>query len=711
MRFIGVVRTIVVKNQTQYFNVASKHAPCRRNAYGQVECMGVNLDIACGLPAVFTGELKGSYVHITEVTPSFTTEKDAVNYIKKRLSAANRTVQLKTISKIVSYFGNDLFSISEKDMRTKLNEEFDELGTSIDDILYALFSPIDPYKKVREFVRALNLNDKEIESLYDDFGGDDVIRSLKRNPYPIFRALEIPIKKADLLAKQNGMDAFDQKRMVGFMENIMDAFEKEGHTYATGKSFSKKFLNTINRGAFYETVHKIHLANAMKKAKTIIITDDGFVSLKERYKEERGIAEKIHYLLDKTDITDVNIQEIEDELGLQFSASQKSTIEGALSSTISVITGGPGSGKTTTVSGVLAAFRRKTGSNNFILCAPTGRAASRLAESTGHKAMTIHRLLGMTPNKEGLVSLKHNQNNPIDADLIIVDETSMNDTEITYLFLSAVKKGTIVIFVGDENQLPSVGAGNCLHDIIASGVVPVFRLNEVFRQKSGSGVLTNKDRIANGLIPEPTDDFQIFEFDSPEEAKAKLYQIVKKEYRIDDPYYFQVIEPVNEEVNKTNAYVHEHIMFPGVQFGRFHSPIVGDKLMFLKNAYSDDEMAEPLYTNGEMGVFIKEGDSSIVIKTIDDKVKRLKKTALFDTKLSYSATVHKMQGSEAPVVAIYLPQGCNKMMYRNLLYTAVTRAKLRVVLIAVRGEIEKCVMTPAPVRNTRLSAFLGGGVI
>ena len=133
--------------------------------------------------------------------------------------------------------------------------------------------------------------------------------------------------------------------------------------------------------------------------------------------------------------------------------------------------------------------------------------------------------------------------------------------------------------------------------------------------------------------------------------------------------------------------------------------------MFLKNAYSDDEMAEPLYTNGEMGVFIKEGDSSIVIKTIDDKVKRLKKTALFDTKLSYSATVHKMQGSEAPVVAIYLPQGCNKMMYRNLLYTAVTRAKLRVVLIAVRGEIEKCVMTPAPVRNTRLSAFLGGGVL
>lgn len=711
MRFIGVVRTIVVKNQTQYFNVASKHAPCRRNAYGQVECMGVNLDIACGLPAVFTGELKGAYVHITEVTPSFTTEKDAVNYIKKRLSAANRTVQLKTISKIVSYFGNDLFSISEKDMRTKLNEEFDELGTSIDDILYALFSPIDPYKKVREFVRALNLNDKEIESLYDDFGGDDVIRSLKRNPYPIFRALEIPIKKADLLAKQNGMDAFDQKRMVGFMENTMDAFEREGHTYATGKSFSKKFLNAINHGAFYETVHKIHLANAMKKAKTMIITDDGFVSLKERYKEERGIAEKVHYLLDKTDITEVNIQEIEDELGLQFSASQKSTIEGALSSTISVITGGPGSGKTTTVSGVLAAFRRKTGSNNFILCAPTGRAASRLAESTGHKAMTIHRLLGMTPNKEGLVSLKHNQNNPIDADLIIVDETSMNDTEITYLFLSAVKKGTIVIFVGDENQLPSVGAGNCLHDIIASGVVPVFRLNEVFRQKSGSGVLTNKDRIANGLIPEPTDDFQIFEFDSPEEAKAKLYQIVKKEYRIDDPYYFQVIEPVNEEVNKTNAYVHEHIMFPGVQFGRFHSPIVGDKLMFLKNAYSDDEMAEPLYTNGEMGVFIKEGDSSIVIKTIDDKVKRLKKTALFDTKLSYSATVHKMQGSEAPVVAIYLPQGCNKMMYRNLLYTAVTRAKLRVVLIAVRGEIEKCVMTPAPVRNTRLSAFLGGGVL
>lgn len=711
MRFIGVVRTIVVKNQTQYFNVASKHAPCRRNAYGQVECMGVNLDIACGLPAVFTGELKGSYVHITEVTPSFTTEKDAVNYIKKRLSAANRTVQLKTISKIVSYFGNDLFSISEKDMRTKLNEEFDELGTSIDDILYALFSPIDPYKKVREFVRALNLNDKEIESLYDDFGGDDVIRSLKRNPYPIFRALEIPIKKADLLAKQNGMDAFDQKRMVGFMENTMDVFEKEGHTYATGKSFSKKFLNTINHGAFYETVHKIHLANAMKKAKTMIITDDGFVSLKERYKEERGIAEKIHYLLDKTDITEVNTQEIEDELGLQFSASQKSTIAGALSSTISVITGGPGSGKTTTVSGVLAAFRRKTGSNNFILCAPTGRAASRLAESTGHKAMTIHRLLGMTPNKEGLVSLKHNQNNPIDADLIIVDETSMNDTEITYLFLSAVKKGTIVIFVGDENQLPSVGAGNCLHDIIASGVVPVFRLNEVFRQKSGSGVLTNKDRIANGLIPEPTDDFQIFEFDSPEEAKAKLYQIVKKEYRIDDPYYFQVIEPINEEVNKTNAYVHEHIMFPGVQFGRFHSPIVGDKLMFLKNAYSDDEMAEPLYTNGEMGVFIKEGDSSIVIKTIDDKVKRLKKTALFDTKLSYSATVHKMQGSEAPVVAIYLPQGCNKMMYRNLLYTAVTRAKLRVVLIAVRGEIEKCVMTPAPVRNTRLSAFLGGGVL
>lgn len=711
MRFIGVVRTIVVKNQTQYFNVASKHAPCRRNAYGQVECMGVNLDITCGLPAVFTGELKGSYVHITEVTPSFTTEKDAVNYIKKRLSAANRTVQLKTISKIVSYFGNDLFSISEKDMRTKLNEEFDELGTSIDDILYALFSPIDPYKKVREFVRAINLNDKEIESLYDDFGGDDVIRSLKRNPYPIFRALEIPIKKADLLAKQNGMDAFDQKRMVGFMENTMDMFEKEGHTYATGKSFSKKFLSTINHGAFYETVHKIHLANAMKKAKTIMITDDGFVSLKERYKEERGIAEKIHYLLDKTDITEVNIQEIEDELGLQFSASQKSTIAGALSSTISVITGGPGSGKTTTVSGVLAAFRRKTGSNNFILCAPTGRAASRLAESTGHKAMTIHRLLGMTPNKEGLVSLKHNQNNPIDADLIIVDETSMNDTEITYLFLSAVKKGTIVIFVGDENQLPSVGAGNCLHDIIASGVVPVFRLNEVFRQKSGSGVLTNKDRIANGLIPEPTDDFQIFEFDSPEEAKAKLYQIVKKEYRIDDPYYFQVIEPVNEEVNKTNAYVHEHIMFPGVQFGRFHSPIVGDKLMFLKNAYSDDEMAEPLYTNGEMGVFIKEGDSSIVIKTIDDKVKRLKKTALFDTKLSYSATVHKMQGSEAPVVAIYLPQGCNKMMYRNLLYTAVTRAKLRVVLIAVRGEIEKCVMTPAPVRNTRLSAFLGGGVL
>ena len=296
--------------------------------------------------------------------------------------------------------------------------------------------------------------------------------------------------------------------------------------------------------------------------------------------------------------------------------------------------------------------------------------------------------------------------NPIEADFVIVDETSMVDIEIAAILLSAIKNGTRLLLVGDENQLPSVGAGNLLHDVIASNMFDVYKLTKNYRQSNDSSIIDNATLVKDGINPIANDnDFIIKEFYDSAEAKDYLKEIVKENYDINNPFDMQVIEPTNSECFATNKWVHNNII------NKFDDAFISiglkDKVMFKVNKYegNEDGRDEMLYANGEMGVitFIDK-DEILVSDGKDEKV--LPADAVSDMQLSFSCTIHKSQGSENPLIVIYLPSNASNMMTRPLLYTAITRAKEKVIIISVDNALEKCVNTLGEQRKTYLLNLL-----
>jgi exodeoxyribonuclease V alpha subunit len=386
---------------------------------------------------------------------------------------------------------------------------------------------------------------------------------------------------------------------------------------------------------------------------------------------------------------------------IELSPEQGDAIRRVVEAKVMVITGGPGTGKTTVINSLLAILEQK--SVSFLLAAPTGRAAKRMEAATGHDARTIHRLLEYSPQKNGFT---RDENNPITTDMLVVDEASMIDSLLMHSLLRALPPFARLVLVGDVDQLPAVGPGNILLDIIASGAVPVVRLKTVFRQAEQSGIITNAHLINEGKYPAfNAVDFFLIERNDPVRAVETIRELVVSrmpaKFGLDPIRDIQVLSPMRRGeagVNRLNEVLQEALNPHGEPVPR-RAFRKGDKVMQLRNNYELD-----VY-NGDVGVItLLEEDAREVEVTFDDqRVVIYNFDDLDDLGLAYAATVHKSQGSEYPAVVIpFLPQHY-MMLQRNLFYTAITRGKKLVIIVGNSKAVGMAVRNATVVRrNTHL---------
>lgn len=532
--------------------------------------------------------------------------------------------------------------------------------------------------------------------------GDGAVAVLRENPYRLAEDISgIGFQGADAIAQKLGIDREAPQRLRGGIHFTLHRSMSDGHTFLPREVLlgeSARLLE-VSRELLPE-----HLERLVAEKK--IVREDDAYYIPELYGNETGCdrylkrlltfsVEKIPIQIDKAIAWVQKTQEIE------LSAEQREAIRMACTEKVMVVTGGPGTGKTTLINCLIAIFEYKE--QDVKLAAPTGRAAKRMEEATDHDAKTIHRLLEFSPNSQ---SFSCDENNPLVGDLFIIDECSMIDTPLTNALLRAIPPHARLFLVGDIDQLPSVGPGNVLTDIISSGVVPTVRLKTVFRQAAQSGIVANAHRINRGEEPVfNTEDFFMVERHDPKKAVETVVELVSSripnKFGLDAVKDIQVLAPVHRGeagVSNLNEALQAALNPDGEPIGR-KAFRVGDKVMQLRNNYELD-----VY-NGDVGV-IRMADETAQEAEVqfDDRVVLYPFEDLDNLGLAYAATIHKSQGSEYPAVVMPLLPQHYIMLQRNVLYTGVTRGKRLVVIVGSPKAVSRAVRTAEAVRrNTRLS--------
>ena len=528
-------------------------------------------------------------------------------------------------------------------------------------------------------------------------GAWDVVQE---NPYRLC-LLGLEFNAAERLAKEFQIPANAPSRMTAGFRWIFETAAQEGHTCLPFRDFS-----SISVQALGITEHDFQKGYEIAKEDHVLYpyqaSEGEFVYLDTYYIAERFIADRIAAMLAFSPPEDFDctkaIAEEEQATGMTYAEQQKKAIACAFSRGIMVLTGGPGTGKTTTLNGVIHLCLRE--GSKVMLAAPTGRAAKRMTELTGREAKTIHRLLGTATDESGL-AFQHNEQNPLPADVIIVDEVSMVDVLLFEHLLRAVRLSARVILVGDEDQLPSVGAGQLLHTLIDCKRLPTVRLTEIFRQAQESCIVRSAHQIVSGEMPdlrEKQSDFFFFDRRDPAEAAAFVRDLYSR--RLPQAYGYvpqndiQVISPMRKGSLGTvtlNQMLQEAVNPP--QYGK---PVLknllftfreGDKVMQIQNQYEmewvkNGERGTGIF-NGDMGtVLLIEKSTNMMKVDFDGRIVTYRKEQLDQLELAYAVTVHKSQGSEFEAAILVLPpEGRDRLSYRSLLYTAVTRAKHLLIMV------------------------------
>ncbi len=450
---------------------------------------------------------------------------------------------------------------------------------------------------------------------------------------------------------------------------------------------------------------------------------DPLIYLTPLFLAERGVAERLARLAGTpSPLRPVEAEKAvpwaERRLGLELAPGQREALHRAVAEKLLVLTGGPGTGKTTLIRSILEIFRHRT--DRIALAAPTGRAAKRMGEATGWEAKTIHRLLEYSPQERGFL---RDEENPLDCDLLILDETSMLDLPLANRLLAAIPPTARLLLVGDGDQLPSVGPGSVLSDLIASGVIPSVRLTEIFRQARNSRIVVNAHRVREGLMPERPDpgereasDFHFIALDEPERIAAVLVSLVRdripRSYGLDPIEDVQVLTPMKRGLlgsGNLNALLRD-VLNPGEEVARRggRSFRIGDKVMQIRNDYDKD-----VY-NGDLGrVAEADPESGEVRVRYDDRIVAYENAELDEIVPAYAVTVHKSQGSEYPAVVLPLHTQHYMMLQRNLLYTAVTRGRKLVCVVGSPKALAIAVRNDRTLRRfgrlaDRLREALGG---
>ena len=511
--------------------------------------------------------------------------------------------------------------------------------------------------------------------------GKETISTVKSNPYILIDDVDgIGFAKADAIALNMGFEVKGDKRLRAGLVYTLTQASYDGDCYMERKSLvaSASEVLKVNKELVANSLNGLISDDAVKD-------NDGAIYLPAYFYDETSVAKKLVSLL-RTSAKEITLSENFWKSGnITYDDIQKEAINKAMVSKVMVLTGGPGTGKTTTINGIIKAW--KSVGMKVLLTAPTGRAAKRMNEATGYEAKTIHRLLEYTPN----FGFQRNENNPIEGDALVVDEASMIDIELMFRLVSAIPANMRLLLVGDIDQLPSVGAGNVLRDIISSNVIPTVRLTRIFRQAATSRIITNAHLVNEGKMPEKDNGVT--------RRLPEYYGVTTDDIQVLSPMRRtnNGIQNLNHRLQQAINPIGDSITYGDTVFR------IGDKVMQLKNNY------EQGIFNGDTGkiVDVDKAHRTFTVSFDGGPTVEITSKMMKDICLSYATTIHKSQGSEYKVVVMPMTMQFFTMLQRNLLYTGITRAKKVCVLIGQKKAIAMAVRNNAvKKRNTLLKERL-----
>ena len=634
-------------------------------------------------------------------------------------SGAIKGIGAALAARIVRKFGEDTLRIIEEEperlaeVKGISERKAREIGEQVEEKA--------DLRRAMMFLQQYGISQNLGMKIYRQYG-QEMYRVLKENPYKM--AEDIPgvgFKIADEIAARVGIHTDSDYRIRSGILYILLQASGEGHIYLPKEVLLKRGRELL--GVKEEYMEK-HLADLSIDRKIVVreIKREGMESqtgiyASQYYQIELHVAQMLHTLnlqdSVQEDVLEEKIKRIQKASRIELDEKQQEAVRECVKNGLLVITGGPGTGKTTTINAIIRYFEMED--LDICLAAPTGRAAKRMTETTGYEAKTIHRLLELTGGPEQAqenIRFERNAQNPLEADVIIIDEMSMVDVFLMHALLSAIVPGTRLILVGDVNQLPSVGPGSVLKDIISSGCFPVVELVKIFRQASQSDIVVNAHKINQGvpviLDNKSRDFFFLKRYDANVIISIVITLIQKKlpGYVEASPYEIQVLTPMRKGllgVERLNGILQQYLNPPSKEKkerehgqGLFRE---GDKVMQIKNNYQLEwEIRGNYGIPVEKGVGVFNGDTGVIREinefaetiTVEFEEKRFAEYSfkqLEELELAYAITIHKAQGSEYPAVVIPLLQGPRMLMNRNLLYTAVTRARKCVTLV---GDEKTC---------------------
>ena len=615
-----------------------------------------------------------------------------------------------TAKRIVDHFGKEALDVIERDPKRLV--EVEGLGAKRAKWIIKAWEDQREIHNVMLFLQSHEVGTGYAVKIWKRYG-HEAVELIRENPYRLsVDVWGIGFLTADRIAQKMGIPAHSDRRIqAGLLHVLNEAADKEGHVFLPEDALIESCAEALD-----VPVDAIPPCVSQLLSEESIVVDDERVYLPHLYYAEQGAATRCYQLsqVQRIELGNIpaEIRAIEQRDGVTFAPRQKLALEKALSHNLLVLTGGPGTGKTTTIKGLIALLEARN--KKIALAAPTGRAAKRMSEATGHEAKTIHRLLKFSPSE---MAFEKNFENPLEIEALIVDEISMVDTVLMNSLLRAVPISASVVLVGDVDQLPSVGAGNVLKDVIASGIVEVVELNEIFRQAQTSRIITNAHAINRGEMPyvqnDRDADFFFLEVSEPDQVVEMVCGLcaarLPRTYRLDSIEDIQVLVPMyrgETGANNLNQVLQDELNPKGQEMTRGGIRFrVGDKVMQVRNNYDRDVF------NGDIGR-VQGIEDDILRVRFQDRVLEYEFSELDELVLAYAMSVHKSQGAEFRAVVMPLTTQHYMMLQRNLLYTAITRARELVVLAGTKQALGMAVRNNRVAeRHTTLSQRIRAGLV
>jgi exodeoxyribonuclease V alpha subunit len=713
----GLIERITYYNEETGFVVAKLQEKGKREL----------TTIVGSLSAINQGEslkLVGRWVHSKKFGEQFqvdnyeVTVPATVHGIKRYLgSGLIKGIGPIMADRIVKKFGLDTLDIIEK-APERLSEIYG-IGPTRIGMIKKAWGEQREIKEIMIFLQGHGVSAAYSAKIFKQYGNRS-IELVKENPYRLAQDIRgIGFITADKIAKNIGIDPNSLIRAKAGVIYVLNELTEEGNVYYPEKGLVKKAMEVlkVDQDIVTKAIAELSMEKEIFLEENNTEGDQKGVYLAPFYLSEMGIAEGLRRLKDPpTNIRPIHpekaVEWVQQKLHIELAEKQKEAVLSAASSKVLIITGGPGTGKTTIITAILRIFQQLR--LRIFLAAPTGRAAKRMTEATDWEAKTIHRLLEYSPKKGGF---KKDQDDPLEADVIIIDETSMVDTLLMYYLLKAIPSQAHLIMVGDVDQLPSVGPGNVLRDMIDSGLFTVVRLTEIFRQTQESMIVVNAHRVNRGEFPilkngekkEPT-DFYFIQEEDPEKILNRILSLCSE--RIPERFGFhpirdiQVLTPMHKgSIGVTNLNIELQKKLNPDQFGITHGGRtfrLHDKVMQVINNYDKEVF------NGDIGWVsrIDQEDREMIID-FDGRLITYDFSELDEVVVAYAISVHKSQGSEYPVVILPVTTQHYLLLQRNLIYTGITRAKKLVVLIGTKKALAIAIKNNKPqLRFTQLSRRL-----